>query len=445
MLKRKEISPVELARKLLERMDEQNPIHNAMITICREEALASARQAEKELMCGQWRGPLHGIPVTVKDLIATKGIPTTMGSEMYRSYIPDKDAEVVKRLKQAGAVLLGKNNTHQFAHGTTGDRSFFGPVKNALDPQLISGGSSSGSAVAVATGMCCASIGTDSGGSIRIPAAFNRVVGMKPTYGRVSLQGVYPLSPTMDHVGPITHTVLDNALVLQEISGYDPNDACCVNLPTEDFTRLIGDSIRGERVGIPKEHYFDHLDSTIQAQLELELECLRQMGVELIPVELPFMEELIEAFRLMQRSEAMAVHRDNLDQRPNQMDAEVRWRLEEGADIPAWAYIRAQQTRQRLTKAFLEAMQEVRVLVTPTVSILPTPLNQREVEYAGQSVHIFSVLNRLTGPQNLLGFPALTLPCPSSQEGRPIGLQVIGRPFEEAVVYQFAAAIEAGI
>jgi aspartyl-tRNA(Asn)/glutamyl-tRNA(Gln) amidotransferase subunit A len=441
-IKEKEISPVEVTHKLLERVDSTNKKLNAYITVLPEEALAAASRAEKEIVAGTVRSPLHGVPVGLKDIIYTRGVKTTMGSEIFRNYVPDHDAAVVEKLKQAGAIIIGKLNTHQFAYGPTGDRSYFGPVKNPYDATKITGGSSSGSGAAVAASLCYAALGTDTAGSVRIPASCCGIVGMKPTLGRVSKYGVFPLSWTLDHVGPMTRTVEDNALLLSVLSGYDTRDPYSAQEDTEDFTRELGRGIRGSVVGVPSSFYFENVEGEVDARIRQAIETLRDLGAEIREIEIPHAREILLAQRAILASEAFAVHEERLRNQSERFEEEVKDRLFTGEPIRAYEYVKAQQTKQLAREEFNRALEQADTIVAPTAPILPTDIDQREVNIDGYKEHVRSALTRLTGPTNLNGFPNLSIPCGFSSSGLPIGLQMTGRPFDEAGLYRLAHAFE---
>jgi aspartyl-tRNA(Asn)/glutamyl-tRNA(Gln) amidotransferase subunit A len=440
--KRKQVSPAEVTRTLLEQIDRVNPELNAYITVMYEQAMESAVQAEREIAAGHWKGPLHGVPIGVKDLIYTKGVRTTMGSEIFKEHVPDFDATAVEKLTQAGAVMIGKLNTHEFAYGPTGDRSAFGAVKNPHHLSKISGGSSSGSGAAVSAALCYAALGTDTGGSIRIPSSCCGIVGMKPTFGRVSKYGVYPLSWTLDHVGPMTRTVLDNALLLNVLSGYDERDPYSIKTDAEDFTRFIGQSIKGSVIGVPSSFYFDNVEEEVEQQVRHALKVFESLGAEIRVIDLPHIQQFSLAHQITIRSEAYAVHEAMLRDRSEQYDPEVRERLLTGMDEKAHAYVHAQQLRHVAVQEFKQALNEADVIVTPTIPILPPDIGQRQVHIRGNKEHVRSALLRLTGPTNLNGFPSISVPCGFSESGLPIGMQLIGKPFDEANLYRFAYAFE---
>ncbi|WP_245590455.1 amidase [Aneurinibacillus terranovensis] len=438
----KVISPVEVTRQLLERIELVDKKLNSYITLLHDEALEAARQAEKEIIKGNIRGPLHGIPIGLKDLIYTKGVRTTMGSEIFQNYIPDYDAAVVEKLIEAGAVIVGKLNTHQFAYGPTGDRSFFGPVRNPHDPTRITGGSSSGSGAAVAASLCYAALGTDTGGSIRIPSSCCGIVGMKPTFGRVSKYGVFPLGWTLDHVGPMTRTIRDNAIMLSVLSGHDERDPYSSSKDSEDFSRYLQHGIKGSIIGIPKSFYFDNLDEEVNTKVRQALETFRRLGARIRIVDIPNIEQVSWAHQITMKSEAYSIHEERLHTFPDQWDEEVKERLLSGKAIKASEYVNAQQIRYSSIQEFNKIFKEVEVIITPTIPILPTRISQREVNINGDLEPVRSTINRLTGPTNLIGIPSLSVPCGFSDSGLPIGLQLFGKPYDEANLYRFGYAFE---
>ncbi|HEY6712326.1 MAG TPA: amidase, partial [Rubrobacter sp.] len=330
------LSPVEVVRALLGRIEAD--VTNSFITVMGERALERASWAEREILAGRYRGPLHGVPVALKDIIYTRGIRTTMGSALYSGHVPDHSATVARKLEEAGYVLIGKTNTHEFAYGPTGDRSHFGPTRNPHDARSITGGSSGGSGAAVAANLCYGALGSDTGGSIRIPAALCGTVGMKPTFGRVSKSGVFPLSWSLDHVGPITRTVEDNALMLNVLAGHDPEDHYSVDWPAEDFARDLRRGLRGAAIGLPRSFYFDHVDEEVGARVREAVEVFRSLGAQVREVEIPNLVDTLHAHRLILGAEAYAVHEERLENEPETFGEEVSERLMDGARPRAYRY-----------------------------------------------------------------------------------------------------------
>ncbi|WCK54488.1 amidase [Aneurinibacillus sp. Ricciae_BoGa-3] len=444
-IEEKKLSPVEVVQALLERIEQLNPTLNAVITVCDGEALEAAKQAEEEISRGNYKGPLHGVPIGLKDLIFTRGVRTTMGSEIYKDFVPEIDATVVQKLKEAGAIIIGKLNTHEFAYGPTGDISYFGAVRNPYDTTRITGGSSSGSGASVAAGLAFGALGTDTGGSIRIPSSACGIVGMKPTFGRVSKHGVYPLAFTLDHVGPMTRTVYDNALLLNVLAGFDAQDDYSVQRDTEDFTRLIGESIKGKVVGIPTNFYYDQLQPEVRSAVENSFEIFRDLGATIEHVEIQNLNQISLAQLKTIQSEAYAIHQHHVKDCPDKFHPQVLERLEASFTARGYEYVEAQQVRRQILNSFKEAFERVDVLLTPTLPILPTKIDEREVEIEGQTAPVPASLLRLTGPTNTTGLPSLSLPCGYSSEGLPMGIQLIGPSFAEALLYQFGSAFERAV
>jgi aspartyl-tRNA(Asn)/glutamyl-tRNA(Gln) amidotransferase subunit A len=441
----KRLSPVEAVRALLERIRTVDKDLNAFITVTGERALEEAARAEEEIAAGRYRGPLHGVPLGLKDLIYTRDVRTTMGSAFFKDYVPDYSATVALRLEEAGAVLVGKTNTHEFAYGPTGDRSYFGPTRNPHDPRRISGGSSGGSGAAVAASLLYASLGSDTAGSIRIPSALCGVVGMKPTFGRVSKHGVFPLSWTLDHVGPLTRTVEDNSLLMNVLAGHDPRDPYSANEPAEDFARDLGRGVGGGVVGVPEDFYFEHLEDEVGERVGEAIEVFLSLGAEVRQVGIPNLPETLRAQRYILSADAYAIHEERLKSAPEMFDEEVLERLLEGERLKAHRYASAQQRRLLAKDEFSQALGEVDVLLAPTVPIAATLIDQREVNIGGYEEPVRSAVTRLTGPANLIGFPSLSVPCGLAPSGLPVGMQLIGRPFDEAALYRFGHAYEAAV
>lgn len=440
-IRNKEVSPVEIVNQLLDGIGKVNGELNAYITVLGETALQTAKRAEKDAVEGNIRGPLHGVPLAIKDIIYTADVRTTMGSAFFADHVPHYNSAVVERLEDAGAVIMGKLNTHEFAYGPTGDRSYSGPARNPYDTARITGGSSGGAGAAVAAGLCYGAVGTDTGGSVRIPAALCGVVGMKPTYGRVSLYGVFPLAWSLDHAGPLTRTVEDNALLLNALAGHDHRDPCSVVRDSEDFTRDLVKSIRGSTIGIPSSFYFDSLSEEVKAVVEQAIETFRRLGAEVRTLEMTGLEQYLHAQRLMLASEAYAVHQERFEQEPKKFEEDVRERLAAGADAKAYEYARARRLQVMAGEEFNRALEKVEVLLTPTVPITAPPIWQREIDVCGSRELVRSAVTRYTGLTNFTGHPSLSVPC-SSAPDLPIGLQLIGGRFDEATVYRFGRAFE---
>ena len=439
-LRSKKLSPVEIVTALLERIEDVDPIINSYITVRSDEVLQAARKAERQIAKGKYKGTMHGIPVGLKDLIYTKGVRTTMGCEIFKDFIPDYDATVVKKLKAAGAIIIGKLNTHQFAFGPTGDRSYSGPVRNPHNIRKITGGSSSGSGAAVAAGLCYGALGTDTGGSSRIPAACCGVIGMKANFGRVSKYGIFPLSWTLDHVGIITRTVEDNIIMLQSIAGYDSKDAYSLNKRFDIDVSTVKSHIRGRTIGVPTSFYFSGISDEIRKGIEGALRSFEKMGAKIEPVTIPHIEEVTTAHFITIASEAYAVHEERLSSQPEMIDEEVRNRILLGILPAASEYIQAQQLRHLAIREFNQLFERIDVLVTPTTSTVATDIDQREIVIEGKAQPVRFALNRLTAPTAFLGVPSISVPCGFSKDGLPIGIQLISKAFDETTAYRFAYA-----
>jgi aspartyl-tRNA(Asn)/glutamyl-tRNA(Gln) amidotransferase subunit A len=442
-LKERSLSPVEVVKTSLARIE--NDETNAFITVTAERALEEASLAESEITAGRHKGPLHGVPIALKDLIFTKGVRTTMASDFFAEHVPDHSATVARKLEDAGSVLIGKTNTHEFAYGPTGDRSLFGPTRNPHDTGRITGGSSGGSGAAVAAGLCYGALGSDTGGSIRIPAALCGVVGMKPTFGRVSKTGVFPLAWSLDHVGPITRTVEDNALMLNALAGHDPEDLYSADLAAEDFTRDLERGVKGAAIAVPSGFYFEHLDKEVEERVNEAVEVFASLGTQLREVEIPHLWDTLHAQRLILAAEAYAVHEERLNTDPDRFDDHGLERLLNGENLKAYRYANAQQRNLRSRQEFANVLREVGVILTPTVPIPAPEVGQQETTIDGYEEAVYSALTRLTGPTNLNGLPSLSVPCGTTTSGLPVGLQLIGRPFDEATLYRLGRAYELAV
>src|SRR5579859_5398615 len=435
-VRRGEISPVEITRACLERIEKRNPELNAFITVMADSALAEAQAAEAEIARGQWRGPLHGIPVALKDLIDTAGVRTTAASALHKDRIPKEDAEVVRRLRQAGAVIVGKNNLHEFAYGGSSLISYFGDMHNPWDLGRITGGSSGGSAAAVVAGMACAAIGTDTAGSIREPAALCGCVGLKPTYGRVPSRGVIALSLSLDHVGPLASTVADVAIVLQAIAGYDAADITTSEVPVADYVSAAQEGAKSLRVGVPRPYFFDDLDAEVASALEHALR-----GIESLVAQAREIELNVPLDRTLQVAESYAYHAENAAKNPELYQAETLRRIRAGEKVSAAEYIQRRRELEEARRGIRQIFAEVDVLVTPTIPMpAPAIADLRANAEALRPAEL--KLLRNTRPFNVWGLPAISLPCGFTQTGLPIGLQIAGPPWREDLVLRLAHAYE---
>ena len=443
LIEAKEVSPVEATEAYLERIDRLDGKFNSYITVSTEEALKAARESEASIASGRYLGPLHGIPVAVKDQFNTRGIRTTAGSNLLSDFVPDEDATVVANLKTAGAVLLGKLNLSEFALGD----SFHHPAgtpRNPWDPERNPGISSSGSAAAVAAFLCAASLGEDTGGSTRIPAAWCGLVGLRPTWGLVSRHGVSPVCWSMDTVGPISHTVEDCAITFQAIAGYDPKDASTRNEPLPDYRQALDGNVRGIRIGVINEMvHRDDVDREIRDAVVAAAGALGELGAAVEPVSVPWIETSGSVSKCLTDMEGAAIHHERLKTRAMEYDYNSRVRLLTGILTPAQVYYKAQKMRALIRAQILEQLQEVDVLVLPTSPIVAPKIPDAPGIKSQEEAHgRMSGVRSWTGPFNLANVPAISIPCGFTSENLPIALQIVGRPFEEATVMKVAHAYE---
>jgi aspartyl-tRNA(Asn)/glutamyl-tRNA(Gln) amidotransferase subunit A len=436
LLRKREVSPVELTKKCLAQIERLNPVLNAFITVTAELALAQARAAEAEILRGNWHGSLHGIPLALKDLIDTAGVRTTAASALFTDRIPKEDAEVARRLIDAGAVLLGKQNLHEFAYGGSSMISHYGEVHNAWDPARIAGGSSGGSAASVAAGLCYGAIGTDTAGSVREPAALCGVVGLKPTYGRVSVRGVIPLSMSLDHVGPIAREVSDAAVMLQVIAGYDARDANSVNATVGDYLAAIREPLTPMSIGVPRKFFYEDLDPEVGSAVEEALSALRALGNELVEIEID-----VPTDRTLQAAESYAYHRQFISKSPELYQPETLRRIRTGENISAAQMEQAERELKQVRSEIAKVFEDVDFLVTPTTPIpAPAIADLKRDPDALRPCELRLLSN--TRPSNVWGLPAISIPCGFTKAGLPIGLQIIGPHWREDRVLQLAHAYE---
>ncbi len=436
LLRERKLSPVEVTKNCLAQIERLNPTLNAFITVTAESAMTQARTAEAEIMQGNWRGPLHGIPLALKDLIDTAGIRTTAASALFKNRVPEEDAEVVRRLKNAGAVLLGKQNLHEFAYGGSSMVSYYGEVHNPWNPAHIAGGSSGGSAAAVAAGLGYAAIGTDTAGSIREPAALCGIVGLKPTYGRVSARGVIPLSGSLDHVGPITRTVADAAMVLQAIAGYDARDTNSADVPIPAYLAGLRAGLKPAKIGVPRKFFYEDLDPEIVPALEQALGVLRTLAGNPSEIELTAPTD-----RKLQSAESYAFHAEFVSRNPQLYQPETLRRIRKGVEVSSAELEQQRRELKQIRSQVRKLFDDVDVLVTPTTPVpAPTIAGLKHNPDLLRPCEI--LLLRNTRPANVWGLPAISVPCGFTGAGLPIGLQIIGPPWGEERVLQLAYAYE---
>ncbi|OGG57284.1 MAG: hypothetical protein A3F84_02175 [Candidatus Handelsmanbacteria bacterium RIFCSPLOWO2_12_FULL_64_10] len=435
LLRRREVSPVELTEAFLGRIARHDGKLRSYITVTADRARADAKAAETALMAGNDLGPLHGIPVALKDLCDTAGIRTTSGSKIRADHVPQRSSTVAVKLAQAGAVLLGKTNMVEFAFGPYGLNPHYGVPANPWDPERVPGGSSSGSGVAVAAGLATAAIGTDTGGSVRIPAAYCGIVGLKPTAGRVSAAGCTPLSWTLDSVGPMTRGVEDAALVHAAIAGPDPEDPPTLSQPIGDALRALKQGVRGMRVGLVRRPFFEGADPEVAAAVERAADLLSGLGVRVEETAFPEAQVFVESHEILflSRVEGYAYHRRTLAERGGDYDPQVRERLQAGAAVSAADYVLMLRERDRLMRSAQETLRSTDAVLGPTM-LTPAP-KVKDVQSG--------IPSRLTTRiVNFLGLCAISVPCGFTSEGLPVGLQLIGKPFDEATVLRLAHAYE---
>ena len=441
------ITPTELLADTLDSIDQLDSEIQAFVTVMRDQAYEEAEKAENEQRTGLFRSPLHGVPIAIKDLIAVKNVRMMAGSKVLADYVPQEDATVVELLRRAGAVIIGKTNTHEFAYGT-----YSPPTRNPWNLQHIAGGSSGGSAAAVAAGMCPGAIGSDTGGSIRIPSACCGATGLKPTYGRVSTYGVIPLSWSLDHVGPIARSAEDCALLFDALASYDPRDPNSVSGPPgkASATLIAGAegrdplSLQGIKLGIPSESYVAPLDPEVRAAWHAALLVLQEEGAELVDLEL--LPPAMDTYRTIQMPEASFAHMERgwLTERLDAYTERTRSRLLQGQTIPAVDYLRAQQQRRAFSSNLRSSMQGINALVLPTLPMPAICIEQADTDILidGVTENSTVALLRLTMPFNLAGLPAISSPCGFSAGSLPIGLQIVGKPFEESMIFRIAHAYQ---
>ena len=444
MIATKEISPVEVVRAHLDRVSALDATLKAFITVCGDQALEAARAAEALLMAGHPVGPLHGVPYGPKDLYNTKGVRTTGGSKILAECVPAEDASVVSRLRAAGLIVLGKLNMHEFAYGPEGLNAHYGDARNPWDATAhrVAGGSSSGSGVAVAAGLCPGALGSDTGGSIRIPASLCGISGIKPTYGRVSRAGVLPLAWSMDHAGPMARTVRDLALMLGAMAGYDAADPTTSVLPVPDYAAALTGEVKGLRVGLLRAHFNDVAAPEVRAAVEAAAKRFEQAGAVVDEVNLAEVVHVSAASFAIVATEALAYHAEWMRTRRADYQPDVRDRLKMGALVSGVQYVRAQQVRQLVRREVDAALARRDVLLAPATPIPAPVLGEKATQLGDGPSDIRSALIRFTRPFNLSGHPACSLPCGFTAAGLPLGMQLVGRPFDEATVLRAADAYQ---
>lgn len=430
-------SPVELVDAHLERIAATNGDLNTVITVLDNEARAAAKSAESDIVAGNHRGPLHGVPIGLKDLVYTKHIRTTQGSGVWKDFVPDYDATIVRKFDDAGAITVAKTHLNEFAMGATGENRTFGPARNPWNTTRMTGGWSSGSAAGLAAGQFMGAIGSDTGGSVRIPASLCGIVGLKPTFGRISRRGIFPMSWSLDTVGPMARTVEDTALMMNAIGGYDPLDSASSRHSHEDYTAKLGQDVKGLRVGIPRAFLFDVIDPEVEFAVLEAAKVLEGLGAIVEEVAIPYIEYSRPIGMFISNVEGADFHRETLKNNPESIDPEALSRLDPGLFITAGQYVRAQRARAFFNQQVFDAMKDGDIFLMQA-----TPIGQNEIKVGDQTMNRLSVMTHTSRPFNLCGFPAIVQPCGFTSENLPIGLQLVGRPFEDTTVLQVAHAYE---
>jgi aspartyl-tRNA(Asn)/glutamyl-tRNA(Gln) amidotransferase subunit A len=442
-IQRREISPVEVVDAYLRRIEALNPRLLAYLTLTADSAREEARRAEGEIAAGRWRGPLHGIPYGAKDIIETKGVRTTHGSSFFRDFVPDRDAECITRLRNSGAIMLGKTHTHEFAAATTNINPHYGTAHNPWNLDRITGGSSGGSAAAVASGLCAFALGSDTGGSIRNPAALCGVVGLKPTHGRVSLVGVCPNVMTFDHVGALTRTARDAALVLQAMAGYDPRDAASRDVSVPNYTEGWERGVRGTRLVLCPDFYMNaEVDGEVERAFSQAVEVFRSLGATVEHVSFPNGRRLTELFPAISGPEFAEFHRPFYEKNPDGYGASVQERLEWSLKITADEYVRGLRERELLRREVAEFFRGVDALLLPSMPCAASPIESLMAKVNGKQYPCTRIHRPFQSPHNLTGCPAVSLPMGFDREGMPLSLQIVGSEWNEGHILRIAGAYE---
>jgi len=433
----KSLSPIDLTEQMLDRISLIDPYLKAYVEVLADEARASAKKADDEIRSGRYRGFLHGVPIAIKELYDIKGVRTSSGSKVRENYFADADSTVVQKLREAGAVILGTTTTYEFAFGFDAP-----PTRNAWNLDHIPSGSSGGAAAAVAAGMCLVAIGSDSGGSIRTPAAANGIAGIKPTYGRISKTGITVVSWSLDHPAPMGRTVRDLAILLGIMSGVDPKDPSTKHMPVPDYTKALDGNITGIRIGLPTNYFFDDIQPAVGAALNDAVRKLERLGAVIVPITIPGIEGIIDSWLPIALAEAAAYHQRSLRAKAELYGEDVRILLETGELTLATTYINAQRVRFAWKSTLRERMQEVDVLITPTLPNTAMKVGESVSKIGSKEESVFEVSARFCAPFNMAGLPAASIPCGFAPNGLPIGLQIVGKPFDEEMVLRVGHAFE---
>lgn len=441
LIQKKAVSPVELTKAVLDHAERNEEKVNAFTSFTREQAESAAKKAEEEITNGHYRGVYHGIPMALKDNIYIKDEVTTMSSKIHRDFVPDYDATVTEKLREAGAVFTGKLNMHEYAWGATTSSPHFGPCHNPWDLDKIPGGSSGGSGAAVTADMTMASLGTDTGGSIRIPASICGIVGLKPTYGRVSSYGAFPLAWTLDHIGPMTKTVQDAAELLQIIAGHDEKDMNTAQVPVDNYAADLDGNINDLVIGINEDYFFRQVDSGVEKVVRNQIKQLEAQGAKVVEVDIPSLQHAEWAVMTTIISEPAAIHKENYLHRPKDFGEDLQFLFDLGHLPSSVDYVHAQQIRQHLKQDFQKAFEQVDVLITPTLPISTPDIGADTINLNGEEVELLDHIIRFTGPGNITGLPGLSVPC-GFNNGLPVGMQIMGKAFDEKTILNVGYAVE---
>ena len=437
-IRKKEISPIELTEAALARIEATEGVLNAYVRLNADHALTAAREAEAEIVAGRYRGELHGVPVALKDLYDMVGLPTTCSSKVRHDHLAEQDSACTARLRAAGATIVGKTHTHEFAFGITTPTT-----GNPWNAEHIPGGSSGGSGATVASRGCFMAMGSDTGGSIRIPAAVCGTIGLKPTFGRVSRFGVASLSWSLDHVGPLTRTVRDAAITLKWLAGYDPRDPGSADEPVDDYLSALDAGVKGLRIGVPRNYFFDLVDVEVDKAVQVAISKLESLGAVVKEVDIPYADQIMGVEFGLCMPEASAYHRDMLRERADLYGEDVRVFLEAGELISATDYITALRVRQQMKDAWQTLYTEVDAVIAPSVAVPATRRDQEVIDWVGGNEEpVTPAFVRLSAPANVTGLPSVAVPCGFSSSGLPLSFQIIGRPFGEARILRIAQAYE---
>lgn len=441
LIRRRELSPVDVTKAVIHNIESQESTLHAFISVAAEPAMEAAHDAERRIAGGDYRGPLHGLPIAIKDNIFTRDLVTTAGSRILADHVPTEDATVVQRLREAGAIVIGKTNLHEFAWGGTTDNPHYGQTRNPWDTSRFPGGSSGGSAVAVAARMCFGALGTDTDGSVRVPSAFNGVVGLRPTSGRVSNHNVVPLAWSMDTVGPIGRSARDCFLMLSVMAGRDAADPSTVRAAVEP--PRWGEGAQGLRIAVDESYCFTELQPDVEAALRSALNVLQDLGASVVPIQLGDMAGNVAAELTVVGSEASTYHGRWLRDRADEYGDDVRLQLELGEMYLATHYIQAQRYRTLLRQSTLAILEQADVILSPSVSFTAIPVGDTRVRINSErEVHAMTAVMRYTGLASLTGLPALSVPCGFARDGLPVGMQLLGKPFAEHTLLQAADAYQ---